>query len=87
ARWRAEPGVTVAARETPRGIAAGIVSLAWPMFVSQLAGIGTHVADTVIAGHHATVDLAAVAVGGGLFVSVVIALIGVLQAASPIIAH
>lgn len=79
--------MTVAARETPRGIAAGIVSLAWPMFVSQLAGIGTHVADTVIAGHHATVDLAAVAVGGGLFVSVVIALIGVLQAASPIIAH
>lgn len=70
-----------------RGTAAGIFALAAPMMVSQLASIGTNVADTLIAGHHATADLAAVAVGGGLFVSVVIALIGILYAAAPIIAH
>lgn len=57
------------------------------MLVSQLASIGTNVADTLIAGHHSTSDLAAVAVGGGLFLSVVIALIGIIQAAAPIIAH
>ncbi|MBC7205176.1 MAG: MATE family efflux transporter [Methyloversatilis sp.] len=70
-----------------RGTAAGIFALAAPMLVSQLASIGTNVADTLIAGHHATADLAAVAVGGGLFISVVIALIGILYAAAPIIAH
>lgn len=71
----------------PRGIAADIVALAGPMLVSQLASIGTNVADTLIAGHHATADLAAVAVGGGLFLSVAFALVGILQSASPIIAH
>ncbi len=65
----------------------GILVLAVPMLVSQLAAIGTHVADTLIAGRHATVDLAAVAVGGGLYVSVMMALTGILYAASPIIAH
>ena len=68
-------------------IARGILSLATPIFISQLAGIGTHVADTLITGHHSTADLAAVAVGGGLFVSVAMALVGVLHAAAPIIAH
>lgn len=41
----------------------GIVDLSGPILISQLAGIGTHVADTLIAGRHATADLAAVAVG------------------------
>lgn len=40
----------------------GIVGLSGPILISQLAGIGAHVADTLIAGRHATGDLAA---GGG----------------------
>lgn len=65
----------------------GIVGLSGPILISQLAGIGAHVADTLIAGRHATADLAAVAVGGGLFISVMMALTGILYAAAPIIAH
>ncbi len=57
------------------------------MLVSQLAGIGTHIADTIITARHDTLDVAAVAVGSGLFMSVAIALIGVLYAAAPIVAH
>lgn len=64
-----------------------IVALSLPMLVSQLAGIGMSVADTVIAGHYATADLAAVAVGSGWYMSVVFALVGIIYAVAPIIAH
>jgi MATE family multidrug resistance protein len=67
--------------------ARGILALSAPILVSQLAGMGTSVADTLIAGRYATADLAAVAVGGGMFLSVMMALIGILYATAPIVAH
>ncbi len=43
--------------------------------------------DTAVLGHVGAADLAAVAIGGGLHVSVVFALAGVLQALAPVVAH
>lgn len=49
--------------------------------------MGMMVADTLIAGAYGTADLAAVAVGNGLYVSVVMLLVGILQAVAPVVAH
>ena len=64
-----------------------IVSHAWPILIAQLASMGMMVIDTVLLGHHGTVDLAAVAVGGGIYIAVVFALVGILQAVAPTVAH
>ena len=58
-----------------------------PMLIAQLASMGMMVIDTMLLGHYGTVDLAAVAVGGGVYVAVVFALTGVLQAVSPTVSH
>lgn len=60
---------------------------AWPMLVGQLASMGMMVADTVLAGRYGTEDLAAVAVGSGVHISVVFAFVGIVQAVAPIAAH
>lgn len=60
---------------------------ALPVFVAQLASIGMMVVDTVVLGHYSAADLAAVAIGGGIYVSVVFALAGILQAVAPLAAH
>lgn len=64
-----------------------IVGHAWPILVAQLASMGMMVIDTVLLGHHGTVDLAAVAVGGGIYIAIVFALVGILQAVAPTVAH
>ena len=64
-----------------------IVAHAWPILIAQLASMGMMVIDTVLLGHHGTVDLAAVAVGGGIYIAVVFALVGILQAVAPTVAH
>lgn len=64
-----------------------IVALAWPLLIAQLAGIGMLMADTVILGHYATVDLAALAVGSGIYVAAILALGGVVHAVAPTVAH
>ncbi len=64
-----------------------IVSHAWPILIAQLASMGMMVIDTVLLGHHGTIDLAAVAVGGGIYIAVVFALVGILQAIAPTVAH
>ena len=48
--------------------------------------MGMMVIDTVLLGHHGTVDLAAVAVGGGIYIAVVFALVGIPQAVAPTVA-
>ena len=57
------------------------------MLVAQLASMGMMVIDTALLGHYGTEDLAAVAVGGGIYISVVFALVGILQAIAPTVAH
>ncbi|SDH84065.1 MATE family efflux transporter [Propionivibrio dicarboxylicus] len=58
-----------------------------PMLIAQLASMGMMIIDTVLLGHHGTEDLAAAAVGSGIYVAVVFALTGVLQAVSPTVSH
>ncbi|MFZ2855328.1 MAG: MATE family efflux transporter, partial [Rhodocyclaceae bacterium] len=64
-----------------------ILAHAAPMLIAQLASMGMMVIDTALLGHYGTEDLAAVAVGGGVYISVVFALVGVLQAVAPTVAH
>lgn len=65
----------------------GLLAHAVPVLIAQLASIGMMVVDTVVLGHVSAADLAAVAIGGGLHVSIVFALVGVLQAVAPVVAH
>lgn len=58
-----------------------------PMLVAQLASLGMMVIDTALLGHFATEDLAAVAVGGGIYIAVVFALVGILQSVAPTVGH
>lgn len=68
-------------------LAQRIFSMAWPVLVAQLASIGMMVADTLIVGRYSTMDMAAVTVGAGVYVSLMLGLAGVIQAIGPIIAH
>lgn len=67
--------------------ARGLVAHALPILIAQLSSIGMMVVDTAVLGHVGAVDLAAVAIGGGIHVSVVFALVGILQAVAPVTAH
>ncbi|MDR2113273.1 MAG: MATE family efflux transporter [Candidatus Accumulibacter sp.] len=64
-----------------------IAGYAWPMLIAHLVSMGMPVIDTVLLGHHDTDDLAAVAVGGGIYITVILSLSGVAQAVSPIVAQ
>ena len=68
-------------------IARGIVRLAWPVLVAQLAVIASGVLDTVMSGRYSAVDLAAVGIGASVYFSVFIGLMGVVVALSPIAAQ
>ena len=71
----------------PLAAARGLVAHALPILIAQLSSIGMMVVDTAVLGHVSAVDLAAVAIGGGIHVSVVFALVGILQAVAPVVAH
>ena len=58
-----------------------------PMLIAQLASMGMMVIDTVLLGHYGAEDLAAVAVGGGIYIAVIFAFTGILQSVSPTVAH
>jgi MATE family multidrug resistance protein len=62
-----------------------IIALAWPFFVAQIASIGMTVVDTLIVGRHSTAHLAAVTVGGSLYITLILGMSGVLMALGPII--
>lgn len=64
-----------------------IVRQAVPLLLAQLASVGMMVIDSVLLGHYGAVDLAAIAVGGGVYISVLMALVGILQSLGPIAAH
>ncbi|MDR3299285.1 MAG: MATE family efflux transporter [Candidatus Accumulibacter sp.] len=64
-----------------------IVGHAWPMLIAQLVSMGMPVIDTALLGHFGAEDLAAVAVGGGIYITVMLTLSGIVQAVSPIVAH
>ena len=64
-----------------------LLHLAWPMLIAQVAVVLNGVIDTVMAGRLSRLDLAAIGVGSAIYISVFVAIIGVLLALPPMIAH
>lgn len=64
-----------------------ILNQTWPILVAQLASMGLMVIDTALLGHFGAADLAAVAIGGGIYIAIIMACAGVLQAVAPVVAH
>jgi MATE family multidrug resistance protein len=62
-----------------------IISLAWPLFIGQIALIANGVIDTVMTARFSATDLAALALGFSIYISVFVGLSGVLQALLPTI--
>ena len=61
-----------------------IASLAWPLFFGQLAVLAFSTVDTVMTARYSAVDLAALAVGGAVYMTVFIGFMGVILAIGPI---
>lgn len=66
---------------------AAIGRQALPLLFAQLSSMAMLVIDSVLLGHYGALDLAAIAVGGGVYISVQMALVGILQSLGPIVAH
>lgn len=64
-----------------------IFSLAWPVFVGQLAVMINGVIDTVMAGRLSAVDMAGIGIGVSIYITVYIGLMGTLLGLSPIVAQ
>lgn len=62
----------------------GILRQSWPVLISQWASIAFGVADTAMTGHSSPQDLAALALGVAIFITVFIGLMGVMHALIPI---
>lgn len=61
-----------------------IAALAWPLFFGQLAVLAFGTLDTVMTARYHAVDLAALAVGGAVYITVFIGFMGVILAVGPI---
>jgi MATE family multidrug resistance protein len=70
-----------------RSPARELLRLTWPVLIAQLAMMGNAVIDTAMAGRLSAVDLAAVGVAASIAATVMMSLISVLLALTPIIAH
>jgi MATE family multidrug resistance protein len=64
-----------------------IAALAWPILIGQLAVIANGVIDTAMTARFSATDLAALAIGASVYVSVFVGLNGVLSALSPVISQ
>jgi MATE family multidrug resistance protein len=64
---------------------ARIAALAWPILIGQLAVIANGVIDTAMTSRFSATDLAALALGASIYISIFVGLNGVLQAMAPII--
>ena len=60
-------------------------ALAWPIFIGQLAVIANNVIDTAMTSRYSAIDLAALAIGASIYISVFVGASGVLQALAPLI--
>jgi MATE family multidrug resistance protein len=74
-------------KDHPPRHTARIATLAWPILIGQLAVIANGVIDTAMTSRFSATDLAALALGASIYVSVFVGLSGVLQALSPIISQ
>lgn len=64
-----------------------LLSLAFPIIVSQLAQMGINLTDTIMAGRHSDISLAGVAIGSSLWVPCFLLLTGILMAVTPMVAQ
>ncbi|GAB3538875.1 MATE family efflux transporter [Noviherbaspirillum agri] len=62
-----------------------IAALAWPILIGQLAVIANGVIDTAMTSRFSATDLAALALGSSIYISIFVGLNGVLAALGPII--
>jgi multidrug resistance protein, MATE family len=62
----------------------GILKQSWPILISQWASIAFGVLDTAMTGHASPQDLAALALGVSIYITVFIGLMGVMHALIPI---
>jgi MATE family multidrug resistance protein len=75
-------------RRTAPDVSLGaLLRLAWPLFIANLAVVGNGTIDALMAGRLSADDMAGVAVGSGIYVTVYIGFMAVLQALSPIAGH
>jgi len=65
----------------------GIAKQAWPVLISQWAGISFGVLDTAMTGHSNASDLAAMALSASIYITVFVGLMGVVHALIPILAQ
>lgn len=72
------------ARQGPLHHTIRIAALAWPILVGQLAVIANGVIDTAMTSRFSATDLAALALGASIYISVFVGLNGVLQALAPV---
>ena len=70
-----------------RSEASALWQLAWPILIGQLATIGMSVADVAMAGHVSAQDLAGVSLGVSIWHIVIVTLMGVLMAVTPIVSQ
>jgi multidrug resistance protein, MATE family len=64
-----------------------IATLAWPVLIGQLAIIAFGVLDTAMVGRYSALDLASLGLGNSIYISVYMALSGILIALMPIAGH
>lgn len=65
----------------------GIMRQAWPVLISQWAGISFGVLDTAMTGHASPADLASMALAVSIYITVFVGLMGVIHALIPILAQ
>ncbi|MDH4114345.1 MAG: MATE family efflux transporter [Burkholderiaceae bacterium] len=75
------------APRAPDASSGALLKLAWPLFIANLAVVGNGTIDAIMAGRLSAADLAAVAIGSSIYITVYIGFMGVLQALSPIAGH
>ena len=61
-----------------------LLALAWPVALGQFAVIAFSTIDTVLVARYAAVDLAALAIGASIYITVFVGLMGVVLAVGPI---
>lgn len=63
------------------------MALAAPLFIAQLAQMGTGVVDTIMAGRYGTEDLAAIAIGYNIWLPLYLITLGIMLAVTSIVAQ
>lgn len=78
---------TVPDAATFKGALRSIVRQAWPVLISQWAGIAFGVLDTAMTGHASAADLAAMSLSASVYITVFVGLMGIIHALIPILAQ